>query len=488
MNARLLKETRALLPMFAGTLPLIVVLQLMEPTGIGAVAFAAACIVMAGSIFGTEFQHRTVTLLLSQPVARSAIWREKMLVLGAGIMASLAALLICVAVSAPHVDGQDLMVLMLAPLCAFCGAPYWTLLMRHGIVGMVMAVGAPSSILAAYALVTLRFGEDKPAVLVSGVVGLLLIYCAVVYWRGYVAFKRLEAVDLPARELGLPASLEAILVAPLTKASARFRGPFATLLKKEFRMQQISFLVAGVFVLIAVTGLCLAPRYLEAATGILLGDIATYVLVLPLIVGAVSVAEEKGWGVAEWHLTLPPSSLNQWSIKMLAVLATSLVLGFLLPCAVILVVDPVLNKSGARGPMPPLLSLVCWALAQLSVTSVAVYGASIARTTLQAMLSAIAMLTTGAGAVALAIYSIHHVARVPVPWIGHSPATEGLMLFYLASALLCVLCMCQWFAWVNYRRSSVMMVRLIAQITGILFTVWLLSWFFFSALISPNME
>ena len=99
MNVRLLKETRVLLPMFAVTLLLIVVPQLIKPSGFGFVAFIVASIAMAGSTFGTEFQHRTVTLLLSQPVARSVIWREKMLVLGTGIIASLAALMICVAVA-----------------------------------------------------------------------------------------------------------------------------------------------------------------------------------------------------------------------------------------------------------------------------------------------------------------------------------------------------------------------------------------------------
>ena len=83
----------------------------------------------------------------------------------------------------------------------------------------------------------------------------------VVYWLGYAKFKRLEAVDGPARELSLPAGLEAFFTRPLTKVSSRFRGPFATLLKKEFRLQQISFLLAGVFVLIAVAGVCLVKLH-----------------------------------------------------------------------------------------------------------------------------------------------------------------------------------------------------------------------------------
>ena len=47
----------------------------------------------------------------------------------------------------------------LIPLCAFCGAPFWTLLLRHGIGGMVFAVAAPVVVmLAVYALVLERLG------------------------------------------------------------------------------------------------------------------------------------------------------------------------------------------------------------------------------------------------------------------------------------------------------------------------------------------
>ena len=73
-------------------------------------------------------------------------------------------------------------------------------------------------------------------------------------------------------ELSLPAGLEAFFVRPLTRASSGFRGPFATLLKKEFRLQQISFLLAGVFLLFAVVGACLIKRYPNLGGGIVAAD------------------------------------------------------------------------------------------------------------------------------------------------------------------------------------------------------------------------
>ena len=489
MNARLIKETRDLLPMFAGTLPLIVVPTLIwPPAGFGYFALGVACVVMAGSSFGSEFQNRTLTLLLSQPIARSVIWREKMLVLGTGIVTSLMALLLSLVVSGPVSGRVEWLTLALIPLCAFCGAPFWTLSLRQSIAGMVSTVSAPCGIVAVYALVVEELGGNEPAALATAVVLLLLIYCAVVYWLGYAKFKRLEDVDSPSRELGLPAGLEAFLTRPLTRVSSRFRGPFAALLKKEFCLQQISFLLAGLFVLIAVVGFCLVKRFPEVATGIVGGDLVLYALILPLIAGAICVAEEKGWGIAEWHLTLPPSALKQWSAKMLAALGTSLVLGLVLPAAVFLVAEPLFNHSGARTALPPVFAILSWVLGQMLVTSMAVYAATFARNTLQAILAALVILIASGGALWLAIYVGHHVARAPVPWIGQSNVDRGLILPLLSGALVSVLCLFQWFAWFNFRRYGLPVLRFIVQLAVMLLSIWLLTWVIFSALAPPTLN
>src|ERR1022692_735334 len=114
---------------------------------------------------------------------------------------------------------------------------------------------------------------------------LLAIYCALVYGLGYAKFKRLQAVDGPSRDLVLPAGLEAFFVRPLARISARFHTPFATLLKKEFRLQQISFLLAGFFCLIAVAGACLIKHHHDLAEGIIVADCFIFVVILPLIAG-----------------------------------------------------------------------------------------------------------------------------------------------------------------------------------------------------------
>jgi hypothetical protein len=487
MNVRLIKETRALLPMFACTLPLIVVPQLIWPReGFGYLALGVACAVMAGSCFGTEFQHRTISLLLSQPIPRSVIWREKMIILGAGILTSLAALLGCLAVSGSAIDHVEWVPLVLIPLCAFCGVPFWTLVMRQGIAGVVAAVGFPSMIMAACALVNELSGAKNEAALVTAIVSLNLIYCALVGWLGYAKFKQLEAVDIPSRELGLPGSLEAVLVAPLTRVASRFKGPYAALLKKEFRLQQISFLLAGVFVLIALAGFCLARSRPDVAAGVVGGDIFLYALILPLVAGAISVAEERGWGMAEWHLTLPPSTLTQWSAKMLVTLSTSLVLGLLLPAAMFFVADPLFSRSGARTSFEPDFAILCWVVGQLIMTSVAIYTASFAKNTMQAILAAFVILAVGGGAIWLAISTAHYVALAPVQWIGDPRVDVRLVLPVLSVALVLVLCLFQGFAWYNFPRCDLGVRGLIGQFAVIFVVVWLIEWVYFSALIYLN--
>jgi hypothetical protein len=245
MKARLIKETRDLLPMLLGTLLLIAAPCLIWHSyaeGVSYVAFGLGCVVLGGCSLGNEFQHRTLSLLLSQPIERSVLWREKMLVLGASLGMSLGVLLVCLWVTHPGINSRWWQVGLVA-LCAFCGAPYWTLLLRQGIGGMAFAAAVPVLIMLTARLVSDRLVEAR-AVQGYPALGALLIYCALVHGLGYSRFRRLQVVDGASAELALPAGLEDKLSRPLSRIAARFRGPFASLLKKELRLQQISFLLA----------------------------------------------------------------------------------------------------------------------------------------------------------------------------------------------------------------------------------------------------
>jgi hypothetical protein len=482
MNARLMKEARDVLPILGGLVLVIAVPCLIwradAAAGIGGITFATACAVLAGAAFGNEFQQRTISLLLSQPIPRSALWWDKMLVLGSGMLVCLGVLAACLVFSPSGGDRSAPLILALVALCAFCGGPYWTLVLRTGIGGMVAAAAVPAWILVLTAYVARQFTEDDDAAVMYAPIPILL-YCGIVFWLGYRKFQRLQVLDGASRELTLPAGWEAAIARPFTSVASRFRGPYASLLKKELRLQQVSLLLAGVFAVTAVAGFGVYLRYHNLGVGILAGDFMIYLAILPLIAGAISIAEERGWGVSEWHLTLPPSARQQWSAKMLATLSTSLALGQALPAAMFLAGSAL--TGNLRGDLSDLSEkavevvsqVLLWILGSLLVTSVAVYAASASKNTVRAILGAIAIIVASWPVFGLANTSAEHVTGwmgFPGPRWATSPALSVCL-----AGLVVMFCVTQWLAWSNFRRTVLTGRRFILQLVVLVFALWLVS-------------
>ena len=100
MNARIIKETRSLLPVFCVTLLAAIAPRLVwsreTAQAVGMCVFTICCLDHGkASCFGNEYQWRTMPLLLAQPVPRGRIWNEKMLVLGTALGVGLVLYLLC---------------------------------------------------------------------------------------------------------------------------------------------------------------------------------------------------------------------------------------------------------------------------------------------------------------------------------------------------------------------------------------------------------
>jgi len=457
MNPRIAKEMKVLRPAFlltlaAAAMPLVIGPNRHELPEIWmGIIFAMGCLIMGAEAFGNEFQQKTLALLLTQPLPRTFIWKEKMQVLGAALAIGTGALAGAVMLFDRQVvsaEGFPWMAWVLIPIAILCTTPYWTLLLRNTLLGALLTFVAPVLLLGMNSYLHYRWLENgkfifgswfvvngflyqkwihDPAAEESSVITLLILYCAVCCWLGYRRFRSLQVVDAQGtaafRELGLPARLETLLLRPFKAMAAGFIGPLASLVKKELRLQQITFVGAALFCLMAVAGAVLFHLTSDEslgrnwAMGILFADYHLYLPILPLIAGTVAVAEEKAWGVADWQLTLPPSALKQWTAKVVVALTTSLVLGLLLPVALLLAGtmlfggDQDLHFHNLRSPLCVILDqnsfwmapvsvalafLFCVVLAQMLLTSVAVYAASIASSTARALVLALAMLIAAA--------------------------------------------------------------------------------------------
>jgi hypothetical protein len=121
-----------------GNGPLGVVHQLIEPLSF--LGFFLGIPLLATLSLGNEFQHRTLPLLLSQPIDRTEIWGEKISV---SMVATLsAALVFCLSWRAVLQQNPEFWMAAGAWIIAMiASATFWTLIARSTLGGMVLAGG-----------------------------------------------------------------------------------------------------------------------------------------------------------------------------------------------------------------------------------------------------------------------------------------------------------------------------------------------------------
>jgi hypothetical protein len=495
VNPRIAKEIGVLLPAFGLTLSASV-LPLLWP-GMGVfwmlILFSSGCLIMGALVFGNEFQHKTMSLLLIQPMARTAIWKQKMLVLGVALVIGAGVLCIGFELSEwQEFSRMDLgwMFFGLISLCAFCTTPWWTLLCRSTLLGAMGSLGPPIALLLLNGLANelMRTPRVEPF---SGT-ALLIAYCVAAYWLGYRRFRTLQDLGPVSQELTIPARLESLLLRPFRRLSAGFTGAFGSLVKKELRLQQISFLGAGLFCLVVVAGTVLYQGHFTVGRSLDLGELilpqafVIYMPLLPFMAGAVGVAEEKAWGVTDWQMTLPPSALTQWSTKMLVTLSTSLILGLVLPIALLLAASVLglLDRDGSSAPLPMVLVLAA-VMGHLLLTSVVVYAATLSSNTLRAIMLAFGLLFVAGCLIKIAawiVFSDPDVVRFPgitlqiikAFWGYRSPNGDQV------TGLVCVemlvfLCLIQRFAFTCYRNRGMTVFQRTIQALVLAFAVCILT-------------
>jgi len=401
MNQRIVKEIRVLLPAFGLTLlaAAFPFLRLGDDADFWTTAlFTLGCLFMGVEAFGNDLHHGTLSLLLIQPLRRGSIWREKMQVLGFALALSGIVSAILLLFSNAGNRNHLLLTIAIVPLCVFLTSPFWTLLLRNTMAAIVFTAMVPTLIVGAnYAVLEYLSGSSKLAG-ISAVV-LMIIYCGTCCWAAYRRFGQYELVDkqsmILSRELSIPARFEGMLRALTTGA----KTPLIALIKKELRLQQVTFVAALGFCVLAIVGAAAHASHITVSNNSLAEiiwafDFYVYVVLLPLVAGAIAVTEEKMWGVVDWHKTLPPRARNQWLVKIFVALGSSLLLGVVLPLAV----SWGLNLLSIRTIPFEVAPLV---IGQVLLMSVAIYAGSLSTTTARAILLAIGIVVLGAWSVSL---------------------------------------------------------------------------------------
>ncbi len=304
---------------------------------VAAIAFLVGTPLMAALSFGDEFHHRTMTLLLSEPVSRARVWVEKWLVVvtvvGVLTGVELGILSVRAPGDLPLVSSATYVVLVV------CSAPLWTLVTRSTIGGFAFT-GA--------AIVIFEFGMNYVSYRMTGArldlepfgytpafQAARVVYALATLWLGWRVFARFEAVGSGFGAASSTSGGWAVL-------RARRGAATGNLIRKELMLQRPTFLLAAAFIaswVVAFASFSLqwAPAYRgEAVFDVLL---AIYVPVVVVLAGTISAGEDASLGTRPWHLTLPVSARWQWTIKLVVSVLVGLALALVLPAVLTTVAD-----------------------------------------------------------------------------------------------------------------------------------------------------
>ena len=344
MNAqRIVKEAR---PLFwpwcavvaAGALPL-----LNPPQSIGLISplgFFLGIPLLTALSFGNEFQHRTLSLLLSQPVGRMEIWREKLVVTAVAVLS--AVLIFSISVRAISHQTKTLAFPILGAwiIATLCSGTFWTLIARSTLGGAVLNFVAFPFIYAPAATWALQRGgtwNSPPAnrTFIATITFAFLCYAAVMLWLGRRTLARFQTTGGMGGDDLLTAGPGVMPAAVAGWIRCRPSGAVLNLIRKELRLLRPVWLVS---LLAALGWACLSlfgslhergsSRNFET-TVVAVAVVST--LMIAVLAGSVSLGEERTSGTHSWHLTLPVPARRQWLIKLFMALFAGCVGAGLVP-------------------------------------------------------------------------------------------------------------------------------------------------------------
>jgi hypothetical protein len=327
--------------------------------------FLGGLALVATLAFGQDLQDRTLPLLLSQPLSRSRIWNQKMILITAAVFAATLIELVLLAAVSGWYSGDEIRhaigtfrsdevfiagMFLLATVCS-CG--FWTLFARSTIGGLVFNVASQFIAAVSVALLWGKFrGYDEPfqepwTFVLVGAAGFL--YSGAFLWAGARKFRRLEVRGDRLGEgdpFGFGAGRGRIWFRLLASRPTR---PALNFIKKELLLQKTVAQFSMLFVLcwFAVMLLqWLGPvQHLTFLYDVLA---CVYAPVASLLAGCISLGEERALGLTSPQRALPFAPALQWLLKLGSSAATAVVLGFSLPLVLVILTNRLglANESG----------------------------------------------------------------------------------------------------------------------------------------------
>lgn len=349
--------------------------ELILPIG----AFFAIPLIATMTI-GNEFQHRTLSLRLSQPVSRQSLWLQKIAIEFIAVVPL--AILYCFALNL-RFGRAFLLVALIWILLTTAGAIPFTLIARSTMGGLVLG----SWIYIAVAQAWVHF-ENYGAFSVRTLCGIavaVVAYAVTMLWLGRRMLLRYQSVEGTYGESFAPgARLVPAFIAEWFLC--RPGQPIRNLLRREVRLLRTLWPLSVLSILawILVVTLGLLPRGEAQSTNTAaaaFGLTVIFSMLVAHLAGTLSLGEEKVMGTHEGQLTLPVSPTLQWVLKLGFALVSGTIMAALVPMAILFLGgwmrgNPELYIDGAL--------LWEWPLAMLAITLVSFFCACIGNSAVRA--------------------------------------------------------------------------------------------------------
>ncbi len=288
-------------------------------------------VLVAALSVGIEFQQRTLPSLLCSPLSRNRIWRTKMTVLAVALASMLGVFALSFAASSrPSTPEFGIGVGIIGALgfATWATVPFWSLITRNLLAGLVFAIAVPplslawlSAVLGSVLSVS---GSATETVLWVVAVGYVVIAPFLAH-RRWLRLETPDGTDLDQRGIFLRFRNRTLATSSRTVQV----HPIPVLLLKELRLQTVTLACLAAALLLWLSAPWIPAAILSQDVNRLL--VGLFAATSTLLAGATAIAEERRLGTLDSQVLLPVSRNLQWAIKLAigaAVLfvATSLIL------------------------------------------------------------------------------------------------------------------------------------------------------------------
>ncbi|HKX63184.1 MAG TPA: hypothetical protein VJS65_15090 [Verrucomicrobiae bacterium] len=348
MNALVRKEVRLLLPSLSLGLGIVlapVVLNEFASPGFNALLLAAGVIIALGialAAFGREFGHGTFSGLLALPVSRVRLWWTKVLVLAGALSLLYVAWWISFNVCAARwpelrrnaADNElTLFTSALFLLTAFSGGLWTTLVFRQIASAIWFAILVPAFLFTTTAALA-EYLSPNPAFHRATLSAVALAYGMAGVAFAWWLFLRAEDAQWTGGEVALPKWLRHVKQSAARRVT-KTKRPMRALFQKELQLSHGVLMIGGGLAVLHIGVVIirkLGGGFPDRPTvSALLGAFWGLWFVMPFLVGAAAVAEERKLGTLESQLCLPTGWRRQFLAKFATALCVGIVLGTLPP-------------------------------------------------------------------------------------------------------------------------------------------------------------